>query len=958
MSNSEVPTGCIILEFHQTCTLYGGQSDSCESIERIQARKLKDLDWIRLTDQRFCTKDRQLDILVEKYLLEKFSTYFRALNSFREADCKRISVDWDVSLFSILLKLFHCGHFDISASKVAALLETSVFFGVDEAIDRIKTWVTLTSSTKDPREILTVLKNLPVIWDASHRFGHSSLLNFCAEFLAINFMEARSMSTFNNIPHRLLSACVDHIQLTVYSEKDLLDSLRCWCEGQDWVDEAEEIISERVTSIMNKVRISLVPLCVLLAHYPSKNCLDCNNRTIRITHYLEYLDLSGCHEVDDDMLFQSSASAPLAAHCTSVPPGDIPTGHIIESPISAFRYREPVRNPKWPVIPKFGNLKTVNLSYCNKISEDAILLWLREACPQLTEFYAKNCPQIGFTFLPSLAKECPNLEAVDISLDIFNLEDSNIYKISTEDEIEARTIRRNFLLWGVYPMFQLTSLSLRGRSEVRDNVFNIIAANFRGLVDLDVSNCRMLTDNGLSEGLKRLPKGLHSLRAQWTSFGPEACKELSSPTNIMIVRNDLHILDLESCHGLTPEGIASILKKETTLSTLNLGDTTLNDFGLYLFKGRRLRKLCVRDTKVTAKALSFVLRNNPGLTSLDVKGCKSACIDGYDLLLRDTYDLERRVDNIEIQTSPHSVSSIFQELESLHLLEDFEVGWRFSLLALEAMKPSSKRVRRLVVGVGGGMCNMGLQKISNYWPSLERLSLCFQIIDDDGIIQIVDGLRSLQILEIQNTISHLTPKGVAALVDRCPPKLVRLKLDRVATGMSDGDLLQLSKKCNNLASFSLVGCTQLTASSLVAISQNMRALTELKLEECDGLTSSGAQCILDSCKALERLTLRHNGKGLEDSFVMKAKDELPYLWFLSLDMCDSVSCSFETPELARRERPLNTVLLSRCNSPEEGIFPTASTSRNSRPKKRTPRDTIVLRWTRDLTLAYSTKTRI
>ncbi|BFI34009.1 hypothetical protein MPTK2_4g20040 [Marchantia polymorpha subsp. ruderalis] len=954
MSNSEVPTGFIILEFHQNCALYGSQSDSFESVERIQARELKKLDWLRLKDQRFCKKDRQLDILVEKKLLEKFSTYFRALNSFREADCERIIVDWDVALFCILLEMFHSGHLDILASKVAALLETSVFFGVDEAIIRINAWMTLTFSSKDPREILSVLKSLPVIWDASHRFGHSSLLNFCVEFLAVNFMEARSMSSFNDIPHGLLSACVDHIQLTVHSEKDLFDSLRCWCEGQDWVDEAEEIISERKTSIMNKIRTSLVPLSVLLAYYPSKNCLDCNNRTIRITNYLEYLDLSGCHEVDDDMLFQSSSSAPLPAHCPSVPPGDIPQMlmqmQIIESPFPAFRYTEPVRNSKWPVIPKFENLKILNLSYCNKISEDALLLWLREACPQLTEFYAKNCPQIGFTFLPHLAKECPNLETVDISLDIFNLEDRNVHRILTEDENECRLIRRNYLLWGVSPMFLLSSLSVRGRSEVRDSVFNIIAANFRG-VDLDVSNCRMLTDNGFSEGLKRLPQGLRSLKAQRTCFGPEACKVLSSPPVTGGVRNDLTILDLESCHGLTPEAIASILKTETTLSTLNLGDTTLDDIGLYLFKGHRLRKLCVRDTKVSAKALNFVLRNNPGLVSLDVKGCKSACIDEYEILLSG-------VDDIESQKSPNSISSIFRELESLHLLEDFEVGWRFSQLALEAMKPSTKRVRRLVVGVGGGICNMGLQKLSNYWPSLERLSLSFQIIDDDGIIQIVDRLRSLQILEIQNTISHVTPKGVAALVNRCPPKLVRLKLDRVVTGITDGDLLQLSKKCNKLASFSLVGCTQLTASSLVAISQNMRALTELKLEECDGLTSSGAQCLLDSCKALECLTLRHNGKGLEDSFVMKAKDELPYLWFLSLDMCDSLSSSFETPEMARRESPLNTALLSRCSSPETGVFPTASTSRNGRPQKRIPRDTIVLRWTRDLTLAYSTKTRI
>lgn len=43
----------------------------------------------------------------------------------KETDCERIIVDWDVSLFGILLELFHSGHLDILASKVAALLEVS-----------------------------------------------------------------------------------------------------------------------------------------------------------------------------------------------------------------------------------------------------------------------------------------------------------------------------------------------------------------------------------------------------------------------------------------------------------------------------------------------------------------------------------------------------------------------------------------------------------------------------------------------------------------------------------------------------------------------------------------------------------------------------------------------------------------------------------------------------------------
>ncbi|KAL3689576.1 hypothetical protein R1sor_015885 [Riccia sorocarpa] len=924
-----------------------GESQAAYAAERMTIDGRTEEGWEWVSDERVCAELRSnpVQIVVEKSRLEKNSSYFRALKSFREGASERVQVDCDVLLFIILLKFFYTGILNITPSEVATLLETSVFFGVDEAIDRIETWMTVTSTTNDPELISNVVNALPAIWDTSNRYGQYAVKNFCSRFLAINFISAAAQGAFVDLPCTLLNACLNHPQLTVDSEARLLEALVRWCEAQDLTEEADEEKRERRVQLLDKVRASLLPQKILLARYSLKDLLDYKSRTIRLTSYLKSLDLSGCHEVDEDVLFNSSSRA-------SVP------DEIVESDerLASARVEEssstssgrvgsqvesilPIRSAKWPIGRSFKALTNVTLSQCNMIPQDALALWLGETCPNLTKLVAVNCPQIELMLLPLLSKGCPQLQTLDISLDTFSLEESDISKTLVHRKAKGFSAKLHFLIWGVYPLRQLSSLSLRGRSELKDRILNNVLINCQALLELDISMCTALSDHGISEALKLLPKGLQSLRARCTKIGPSCCNVLS------LSALDLQTLDVESCHGLSAEGISSILELQDSLETLLLGGTSVDDSALLLFKGRRLRELSVRDTKVSANALGPVIRMNEGLRSLDIRGCPNVC----------TSEVEDNDGSTHSSAGlPHD-GRLFEQLGSSNLLEELKVGWRFSYFALEAMEPNQKLLKNFEVGVGGSLCNMCLGKISMHWSSLQKLTLCFQTIDDDGIIEILDGLRGLQVLEVRKNIGYLTSRGIAALVARCPPGLKVLKLDRFAPGMSDDDLLQLSRSCKDLSHFSLVGCSYLTARSLVSITENMRALTELRLEECGGLTTNGGACVLKSCKALERLILRHNGKGLEEDFVMKATHELLHLWYLSLDFCDSVSDRFETPEVVPLEDSLSTVLLSRCHVPESGLVGPVMSDGNA---KRNHKDTIVLRWTRDRIHACTIKRRV
>ncbi|KAL2631684.1 hypothetical protein R1flu_016370 [Riccia fluitans] len=918
-------TDLMYLDFLPFGESEGNQAACATERMTIDARIEEGWEWF--SDEGLCAqlRNNRVRIVVEKSMLEKYSSYFRALKSFREGDSTQVHVDCDVLLFVILVKFFYTGTLDIAPSEVATLLEACVFFGVDEAIDRVECWMTVTSETNDPELIRNVVKAIPTIWDASNRHGQSTVINFCSRFLAINFISAASDSAFMDLPYALLYACVNSPLLTVDSEARLYDALIRWFEAQDLADEAEEEKNEWRANLLGKVRASLIPLKVLLARYSTKNFLDHKDRTIRITHYLKSLDLSGCHEVDDYLLFHSSARASVPdelvgsdEQAQNISPGVEEGSSIsgLEGVCSSLQLISPTRNARWPVGQSLEALTVVDVSQCTMIPQDSLVLWLGETCPNLTELIATKCPQIGTSLIPILSKECPRLQTVDLSLDTISVEENEIHKT------EARSAQVHFLTWAKYPLDQLTSLSLRGRHELTDLILHNLLLNCQALLDLDVSMCTMLSDHGIGEALRRLPQGLRSLQARCTRIGPSCC-------NLLSRSNDLQTLNLESCHGLSAEGISLILENQVSLETLFLGDTALDDSALLQFKGRRLRELSVRDTKVSAKSLAAVIRMSPELRSLDVRGCTRIC------------NPENGEGEVAVNRDD---GSLFKELESRDFLEELKVGWRFSYFGLEAMTPSQKLLRNLEVGVGGNLCNLCLGKISAHWSSLQKISLCFQTIDDDGIIEILEGLRCLEVLEVQNNICYLTSRGIGALVSRCPPGLKVLKLDRFAPEMSDDDLLQLSRCCTKLSSFSLVGCKYLTSRSLVSISQHMRALTELRLEECGNLTANGGACVLESCKALERLILRHNGKGVEEAFVMKAKMELPHLWYLSLDVCDSVSDCFETPGKVHLEDSLSTVLLSRCKRLEGGFLgPVMSDGKSKRYHK----DTIVLRWTRD-----------
>lgn len=193
-----------------------------------------------------------------------------------------------------------------------------------------------------------------------------------------------------------------------------------------------------------------------------------------LTAHVQCLDLSGCYQVTDAILFTSSARAP-----TRLPenPKDIIGPVLIaETPLSAPKsrrgsaplllssfYNTPARNTSWPKIPSFRNLSRLDLTQCWRIPQDSLVVWLGEACPSLLELVLKNCPQITFSILQALPTVCPQVELVDISLDVTHVS-KEVQMYSTEEN--PSWIRGDASgLWRC-TFAGLTQLSLRGHTEI------------------------------------------------------------------------------------------------------------------------------------------------------------------------------------------------------------------------------------------------------------------------------------------------------------------------------------------------------------------------------------------------------------------------------------------------------------------------------------------------------------
>jgi hypothetical protein len=299
---------------------------------------------------------------------------------------------------------------------------------------------------------------------------------------------------------------------------------------------------------------------------------------------VQEVDLSGCQQVTGPLLFWSSAACNL----------ELSKPSRISNPLFPHK-------PLWPDIPCFENLKTFTLSQCWRIQEEDLCEWLAAACPKLLILRLQDCPQLAISIYISLSACCPLLEVLDLSV--------------TEEIVEMKgavTVQKSQVLV-VYPVTHgsynksdglqnLKELSLRGRSELSDGMFDSLGHKCPALQAVDISGCSQLTDSGIATFLNLYPNCFKDFRAAGTSFGPASSRALlhAVPVDVASTSKNhaLQTLDLDKCFGLEEKHVIQLLKFQPFLAYLSMAYTCVSDTALFAFSGTDLLHLNLRETQV------------------------------------------------------------------------------------------------------------------------------------------------------------------------------------------------------------------------------------------------------------------------------------------------------------------------------------------------------------------------
>ncbi|XP_008241274.1 PREDICTED: BTB/POZ domain-containing protein FBL11 isoform X1 [Prunus mume] len=890
--------------------------------------------------------------------LIEHSSYFNGLlsGSFSESGLDCIAVEWNLEEFLHILNCIYDCPLDVTSNNFLPLYEGALYFGVEMLLMRCKTWFSEVVSTEVPPQVQ--LDDLISIWSFGLEHARDFLPELCGSYLARNFMWAISMNCFVDIPYDLLLSCVKHMNLTVDSEMHLSNALLVWIDANTECMKGLSRNEDVCTGVLKQIRLSLLPLWFAaekrsschfskfadesidsifrLLRIPSTGSVDAlgashlHDLRIRLTKFSKRVNLSRCSQITSAVLLLS-----LLPSANSI---DYILRGIGQSPFNLERLDRDQCSEVLNLLPtlSFEAVQEVDISKCPRLHLQSAIECFRKSFPSLRILKAAFLLKFKISTLRKLVRKCPMVCEVDLTTDTSPIISSQVSIVSSSPAITPQISNLSLNVRDMTSFYNsglsIAKLTLEGRNDLYDSDLQYISRFCVSLQYVNLKGCTSLTDVGIASLLRRCIK-LHSVLVCDTSFGINSvlalCSSSSNHIAVEQIENELldslalnlQILHMGSCKCVDETSLLKLMSQMQKLKSLCLSDTHLSDGALYSFRGSSLEVLDISNTVVSNAAVAYLVGGNPGLKCLKARGCRN--------LSEQESDPQKR----EFSFS-YSCRELHNEIGRTCMLEEIALGWGFSYASLEALKPAITSLRKITVGLGGLLGEDGLRKLPTICPMLESIILYFQVISDRTIMNIMANLKKLVVLAFCHCLGD-----ISILSFKFPmPNLRKLKLERVTPWMNNNDLFILTQSCANLVELSLLGCTLLDSESQQIISQGWPGLVSIHLEECGRVTTMGVSSLLD-CKALEDLLLRHNGPGLQRSFIFDAASKLPMLRKVSLDFCDAAEGDFDIPNYGDRHF-LSTLKIAKCKL-QKGL----KVSFVKAPRRRqVHKETLVLVW--------------
>ncbi|WCJ34349.1 BTB/POZ domain-containing protein FBL11 [Euphorbia peplus] len=876
-------------------------------------------------------------IQAHRHRLVEDSSFFDALlaGNFSESNFNCVSIEWNLESFVNILKCVYGLPVNVTSKCFLSLFEDALYFGSKSLLSKCSTWFSEVPLTNDPE--LLELDDLIHIWNFGTEHANDFIPEICEFYLARNFMRAMSSNFFEVLPYNLLIRCIKHPHLTVHSEVDLSDALLVWLYANRNREKLEPSnkVEDHCKAMLKQIRVCLLPLwfvagkrrCCYFSELADKSTKiifrlmeflplypigifedgDFLHLRIRLTEYSKKVNLSGCLQVTSVILHLSLLPSEYYADLIRT---EISHESLINfEHLNILQIQSEILRGSPPIL-SFEAVEEVDISKCPRLHlESAVKLFLK-SFPSLRKLTAAYLLNFKSRHLLRLMQNCRSISEVDITVDVTPLIASQVSVVSSSLPIVPRVSNNSLFVdndifdkgssFSGPCLSNITRLILEGRRDVFDLDLRCIKEQCVSLQYINLKGCISVTDIGISSLISDCLK-LHSIVVCDTSFGIYSVQALCSLTSnigpsdyecskrcLSALAFKLQTLHMGGCKGVDEQSLVDLLSKTQTLRRLCLRDTNLVDDALYGFSCSSLEMLDVSQTLISGDALAHIVSVNPALKCLNAKGCKNLSQHGNE--------------NTMIA---YSHRELFSELGKKCKLEKIALGWGISWLSFEALKPAITSLREIQIGLGGSLGENALRLLPTSCPLLESVVLYFQVISDTIITNIMT-LRHLRALGLAYCFGDISISSFK----NCSMNLTKLKLERVAPWMTNNDLDVLIHNFESLVEFALVGCRLLNSDSLRIISYGWPGLMSIHLEDCGEVTKTEVSSLF-YCRALEDILLRHNGKGINRSFILDAASELPMLRRLSLDACDASEGEFEIPSYSNRGF-LSTVKIARC----------------------------------------------
>nr|XP_043614055.1 BTB/POZ domain-containing protein FBL11 [Erigeron canadensis] len=886
-------------------------------------------------------------IHAHKHTLVQHSTYFHALLAeqyFSDPDFE-VLVKWNQTAFVILVASLFGYPLEFTSENFLPIFEGALYFGMDMILSECKTWLTNAMLVNEVPSVQ--LKDLVNIWEFGSEIG-DYIPELCTSYLAKNFIWAMSCSSFDDVSHDLLRSTIKHPYLTVDSEKQLCDAILAWITANK-----QQCTEDVCINLLKQIRISLLPLwyaagkynhpslsicftessrgAVSLLKQPLGRCMDALGDVdllifrIRLSEFTQRVDLSGCPQIKLGILLLS-----IIPYSISFEP--MWKQRVEQLYMNHGRLSGNAFSNSYEIFPKltFEAVREIDISNCPMLHLEIAIECFSKSFPSLKMLKAVNHLDFRTAKLMLLMKRCPLLCDIDLSVDVPPTIPTKVSVLSSFGSFDyaGPSLHVPWPYMSRPSPSSITKLTIEGRNDFNDFDLRSISDICVSLTYLNLKGCTSVSDAGISSLISKCLK-LNSIVACDTFFGEQSvlalCFSNTCSDHVTTEHtgknipwgSNLKLLCMGGCKGVTMATFSKLMSQAYMLKHLSLRETQVVDGGLLSFCGSLLEVLDVSNSKVSVAALAHVISRNPGLKCLNVRGC-------CNLLQEDC-----KPDGDEI-----SSSVIYMELGKSCKLDEFSVGWGFSYLSLETLKPAISLLKTIEVGLGGSLGQDGLKWLPVICPLLESVVLYYQVISDDLIVNMMESLRNLKSFSLCHCLGETSFLSFKVSM----PNLKNLRLERVASRMNNADLISLTQNCANLTALSLVGCRLLNSESQKIISSGWPALISIHLEECGEVTSNGVVSFFE-CHALEDVLLRHNGSGIQKSFVTDAVMKLPMLRKISLDICDAKDRDFDIPEFAERHF-LSHVKIARCKSQRCSFNPDHVMA----PRPSIHRETLVLVW--------------